>query len=167
MLVGCGSLKKCVWEKSTADFAFVVETRIVYLNAMIERSSNLQIFILHLYFFKDFTNPLRRANLYTYLLTVDSKHIYPKRRANLTCTEVSPKVYGRIWVVLKISTFWFSYFNSGLFAGLYNIFFSPSRAFLWPKKPCKLDRTREKVSLLTLWARHWVLNYIVINIFTT
>ena len=38
-------------EKSTADFAFVVETRIVYLNAMIERNSNLPIFILHLYFF--------------------------------------------------------------------------------------------------------------------
>ena len=133
VLVGCGSLKKCVWEESTADFAFVAETRTDYLNTMIERNSNLQIFILHLYFFKDFTNPLRRANLYTYLLTVDSKHIYPKRRANLTCTEVSPKVYGRIWAVLKISTFWFSYFNSGLFAGLYNIFFSITRVSLTQK----------------------------------
>ena len=81
-------------EKSTADFAFVVETRIVYLNAMIERNSNLPIFILHLYFFLRFHKSI--ANLYTYLLTVDFKHIYPKRRANLTCTEVSPKVYGRI-----------------------------------------------------------------------
>ena len=167
MFVGCGSLKKCVWEKSTADFAFVAETRTDYLNTMIERNSNLQIFILHLYFFKDFTNPLRRANWYTYLLTVDSKHIYPKRRANLTCTEVSPKVYGRIWVVLKISTFWFSYFNSGLFPGLYNIFFLHHARFFDPKKPCKLDRIREKVSLVTLWARHWVLNYIVINVFIT
>ena len=46
-----GARLRNVCEKSTADFAFVVETRIVYLNAMIERNSNLPIFILHLYFF--------------------------------------------------------------------------------------------------------------------
>lgn len=130
MLVGCGSLKKCVWEKHdwfcvccwNKDWLFKHDDR-----AKFKPSNFYPAFI---YFFKDFTNPLRRANWYTYLLTVDSKHIYPKRRANLTCTEVSPKVYGRIWVVLKISTFWFSYFNSGLFTGLYNIFFSITRVSL-------------------------------------
>lgn len=98
VLVGCGSLKKFVWEKH--DWFCVCCWNKDWLFKHDDRAK----FIFN-------------------LLTVDSKHIYSKRRANLTCTEVSPKVYGRIWVVLKISTFWFSYFNSGLFAGLYNIFF--------------------------------------------
>ena len=101
-------------------------------------------------FFKDFTNPLRRANWYTYLLTVDSKHIYPKRRANLTYTEVSPKVYGRIWVVLKISTFWFSYFNSGLFAGLYDILFSITRVSLTQKTLLIRSHSRKGITCYSL-----------------
>ena len=44
VLVAAARLRN-VCEKSTADFEFVVETRIVYLNAMIERNSNLPIFI--------------------------------------------------------------------------------------------------------------------------
>ena len=134
--------------KARLILRFVVETRIVYLNTMIELNSNLPIFILHLYFFKDFTNPLRRANFYTYLPTVDSKHIYPKRWANLTCTEVSPKVYGRIWVVLK--SFWFSYFNSGLFAGLYNISFSITRVSLTQKTLLIRSHSRKGITCYSL-----------------